>query len=490
VNPEPATAEAVAASMISLPRGMDLALNGGSDRAREAGAEIRDNAMAQFGYTAVYDGRAVDDDPFEVMSHEDIWSKAQALQAEHIDATSGNWRILGNDAATDAAAFALKVTNQVGTNWQGVAAEAAGQGVDRYATSAGELMLAADGLSQKVQATSAGVNATRAALPPPVPYGTGEKIFDVGSWLTRTLLPGDLKSFQHLHEEAEEAARTVMKTQYAPVIREAAVQVPVLPPALNPLSGSEGLTFSYPGASRPDSGGSGWSGMSGGSAGPGSAGTSTATPGGAGSPATQQAPSTEASSWAPAESAASPAGQTNSSSYGTGQGNGGAQGTGAPSSTSSAAAGSPVGGALAPGGSGGRPGGNGAGSRFGSGGSGGSGGVRGGGGLGPGGLGAGGFGGGSSVGGPSGSGLGAAGGGGAAGATAGGGGAAGATAGRPGTPGMGMGGMAPAAGRGGGGGGGSGDDDVHQTPGYLIDAVNGDELIGSLPLVAPPVLGE
>lgn len=48
----------------------------------------------------------------------------------------------------------------------------------------------------------------------------------------------------------------------------------------------------------------------------------------------------------------------------------------------------------------------------------------------------------------------------------------------------GMGGMAPAAGRGGGG------DDVHKTPGYLIDAVNGDELIGTLPLVAPPVLGE
>lgn len=50
----------------------------------------------------------------------------------------------------------------------------------------------------------------------------------------------------------------------------------------------------------------------------------------------------------------------------------------------------------------------------------------------------------------------------------------------------GIGGMAPAGGRGGPGG----DDDVHTTPGYLIDAVNGDDLIGSLPLVAPPVLGE
>ena len=58
--------------------------------------------------------------------------------------------------------------------------------------------------------------------------------------------------------------------------------------------------------------------------------------------------------------------------------------------------------------------------------------------------------------------------------------------GRSGSPGMAGMGMAPAAGRGGPGG----DDDVHATPGYLIDAVNGDKLIGTLPLVAPPVLGE
>ncbi|MBJ7352141.1 MAG: hypothetical protein JHD12_16450 [Rhodococcus sp.] len=48
----------------------------------------------------------------------------------------------------------------------------------------------------------------------------------------------------------------------------------------------------------------------------------------------------------------------------------------------------------------------------------------------------------------------------------------------------GVGGMGAAGGRG------TGDNDgEHTTPGYLIDVGNGSELIGDLPLVAPPVLG-
>ena len=41
-----------------------------------------------------------------------------------------------------------------------------------------------------------------------------------------------------------------------------------------------------------------------------------------------------------------------------------------------------------------------------------------------------------------------------------------------------------------GGARGAGDNDSeHAIPGYLVDAGNGSELIGDLPLVAPPVLG-
>ncbi|MGB3369288.1 MAG: hypothetical protein WBA81_01580, partial [Rhodococcus sp. (in: high G+C Gram-positive bacteria)] len=326
-----------------------------------------------------------------------------------------------------------------------------------------------------------GVTSTKAMLPPPVPYAGGEKILDALTWSTRTFLPGDMKSFQHLHEEAEEAARSVMKTQYAPVIREAAVQVPVLPPAVNPLNGSDAPnTFPGLGDPRMDSNPIPYSGFGSGGSGSGGSGQEVSGQGGSGqagpgqggsgqgandsqaqpqAAATPQDTATQASSWAPSESPG--AGQQS----GTGTSGPGGQGTSGPGgqgTSSSSTSGSPHGGSMATGqgGSSGRSPSGGAGGRFGGSGS------------------LGGAGGGSSLGGAQGGGLGSSAGGAAPGAAA---------TGRVGAPGMGgIGGMAPAGGRGGPGG----DDDVHTTPGYLIDAVNGDDLIGSLPLVAPPVLGE
>ncbi|NLG54447.1 MAG: hypothetical protein GX542_02170 [Rhodococcus sp.] len=68
----------------------------------------------------------------------------------------------------------------------------------------------------------------------------------------------------------------------------------------------------------------------------------------------------------------------------------------------------------------------------------------------------------------------------------GGGGRVGGTAGVGGARPMGMGGM---MGAGGARGAGGNDDTEHQTPGYLITLENGNELIGKMPTVAPPVIG-
>lgn len=481
MSPESVTPEAAITMLLSLESIQGM-VEGGTPKGLEIGGTKLRELQEQLGYTELLESRSVTDDPFEVMSHEDIWDKANPLSGDDISRTSSSWQALGVNAAMDAGAFALAISRQIGTNWQGPAAEAAGQGVGRYASSAVELRLSADSLADKVRATFDGVTATKSQLPPPVPYAGGEKFLDAASWLARTILPGDIKSVQHMHEEAEQAARTVMKTHYAPAIRQAAGQIPVIPQAVNPLNGSE--TFTVPGG--------GWS------TGPGSAGGGTyqAPSGGAGSPGSgspdgsgaAEGTATQSASSAPPPSTGSPTAAGGANTANGGGGSGGSGGA-TPNSAGTPAAGSTGGGLLpGPGGSGARsssPGGNG--SRFG-GGSGGSGGrgSSGGGSFGGSGSGsgAGGFGsgagrGGSGLSGPlAGAGSGA----GASGGALGG----GSTTGRAGAAGMGgMGGMAPAAGRGGGG-----DDDVHKTPGYLIDAVNGDELIGSLPLVAPPVLGE
>ena len=190
------------------------------------------NGLAErIGYEAQYSSKSITDDPFDAMSHEEIWDKASSLKADTIDVTAHNWRNLGYNAATDAAEFASALSGTIGVDWQGIAADAAGQGVLRYSHSAVELVLASENLAAKVMQSHDAVVNTARLLGPPVPYGIGEKLLDANSWVTRTLSFGLIKSNQHMHEEAEEAARMVMKTHYAPVIRQAAIEVPVLPPA-------------------------------------------------------------------------------------------------------------------------------------------------------------------------------------------------------------------------------------------------------------------
>ncbi|MGA9870124.1 MAG: hypothetical protein WBQ44_03100, partial [Rhodococcus sp. (in: high G+C Gram-positive bacteria)] len=201
---------------------------------------IERSIATKAGYAAQFDSITVGDDPFDVMSHEDIWERASKLDPETVDRTASNWRTLGFTAAEDAAQFGNELAKVIGTQWQGSAATAAGLGVQRYANSSLDLMLASEQLARKVMESHAGVTSVKQTLPPPVPYAGGEKLLDALTWGARAVGLGDIKSVQHMHEEAEEAARTVMKTQYAPVIRQAAVQVPLLPHALDPMSGSSG----------------------------------------------------------------------------------------------------------------------------------------------------------------------------------------------------------------------------------------------------------
>lgn len=439
-----------------------------------AQARFESGIKTRSGYDQEVDSTSIADDPFDVMSHEEIWTKIDDIAPGSIDDTSKAWRSLGFGAATDAADFAHELNTKVSTHWQGIAATAASDGVLRYANSSLWLMFASDALANKVQTTHDGVSQAKANVPPPGSDTLWDSTVDVLSSPIR--LFGSMKSREYEREEAQEQARTAMKTYYSPAIRDAAAQVPVLPQALNPLTGSEGFVSPAGQTGNGSYDSSYW--PSSGSAGGGSGATGAGPQSG---PAAQDT-ATHASTLAPSD--ASP-GQAGSGQGTGGQGTGGNSATGGPSTTSASASGSPAGGSPGGGSLFGGPegsrsrnstGGTG-GSRFGGGSSGGAGGS---GGSGLGGSGLGGSGSGGSGGGAGG--FGSGGGPGGTGAPGG-----GVGAGRAGTPGMGgMGGMAPPGGRGGAGGG----DDVHQTPGYLIDAVNGDELIGTLPLVAPPVLGE
>ncbi|WP_072805048.1 PPE domain-containing protein [Rhodococcoides yunnanense] len=431
------------------------------------------------GYSVQYDPSGVAaEDVFDGMTHEEIYLKVSNFDPSNLVRTADNWRNLGAAAATDVDRFATSIAGVIGDGWQGAAADAACAGVKRYSVSAINLMIASHQFASKFASADTGLERTKSTIAAPEPITKGDKLIDIVASVGNLVAPGSMKTAQFVRDEAEEQARTVMRTVYRPAIHEAGTQIPVLPRAVDPTSGSDGLPGT--GGASGSSGRSGFSpyGPSSSSApyGPvGSGGSELGSP-----PSTQTSPgsgtavpadalsaqdtATTASSWAPTESGlgsspgTSAAAATQSPSSGTGTPGG--AGTSGGSMIGGPVNGSPDSRSRGFGNRGG-----GAGSGFGgAGGSGLTGAPLGGSGLG-----------GSPLGGPQ---LG-----GAGGATSSGLGAS-AAQGRPGAPGMGA--MGPGAGRGGPGGG----DDVHKTPGYLIDAVNGDELIGTLPLVAPPVLGE
>jgi hypothetical protein len=449
----------------SLPLGLSLGLEGMvSDISRRAG------------YAVQYDGPGGSaDDVFDAMSHAEIYGKVSEFTPDMLENMAGNWRTIGGNASRDAGAFASEIGNVVGQDWQGAAAEAAGAGVQRYAVSAVELMIASHTFSSTIAAAQGALSDTKSSVPPPQSISKTDRVLDVFASVSNLVVPGSMKNSQFERDEAEEQARTIMKTLYQPAIRDASDRIPVLPQALDPLSGGSGDAGGAHYVPYGGTSGSAWSGGSGGGGGgasssggslpdapsntAGQAGsTTTDTPS---SPSTPQETATQAANWTPADSRAGAGPTTSAAGNGTGGGT---------TSGGGSMLGAPVGGRGGAGGSGtsrssGRlGGGSGIGGTRGSGGSGAA--PRGGSSLGGSSLG------GSPLGAPGGTGGSA---GGIAGATT--------AQGRPGAPGMG--GMAPGAGR-----GGSGSDDVHKTPGYLVDAVNGDELIGTLPLVAPPVLGE
>ncbi|MBY6413408.1 hypothetical protein HQ346_17065 [Rhodococcus sp. BP-252] len=459
-----------------LPLGLALGLDGVvSDISRRAGYAVR------------YDGPGgAADDVFDAMSHAEIYGKVSEFTPDTLQNMANNWRTIGGNASKDAGQFASDIGNVIGQDWQGAAAEAAGAGVQRYAVSAVELMIASHTFSGTIAAAHDALSDTKSSVPAPQPISKTDRVLDVFASVGNLVVPGSMKNSQFERDEAEEQARTIMKTLYQPAIRDASDRIPVLPRALDPLNGGEaGGSGSGSGHYVPYGGSSGstWSGGGTPSSGGSLTGPQSDPDGRSGStatttPSTPQETTTQAAGWTPT-SGDSAFGAPTASAAGNGAGGGSMPGGGSTSGGGSML-GAPVGGqggAAGPGAAGpGFPRSNG---RLGGGS--GAGGMGG-----PGGFGAGPRGG-SSLGGSAigGSTLGGAPSGGPSGTGGSAGGVAGATTaqGRPGAPGMGA--MAPGAGRSGTDG-----DDVHKTPGYLVDAINGDELIGTLPLVAPPVLGE
>ena len=399
---------------------------------------------------------------FEVMPHEQIVAMVGSLGTGPIEGSSKNWNDLSAAATSGSDGFRSGIEAAMASGWSGPTADAVRGGVGNYVSSANALSTSMSLISNKLLEAHSGFTQTKSRMPPVVAPAASSMID------TLLPIPFAAKEIVSAREEQQEEARRIMRSVYVPGVLQSDSQVPVLPTAHNPVADGGGSSGGWgPGNSvgggslGPTSGIGSSSGAD--SAAPTAApqaqpvGTEAVEAGRAGTPASAQPGSGGSGSLPPADnsgdtraaSATGPGASGGGAGSGVGAGPGGYGGTGPGSGGFAGSTGSGYGGGA------GYAGGSGAGSGYG-------GSV-----LGPP------IGGGSGSGGAGNNGAGGPGGGAAA------------SAGRAGAHGMpGMGAMGAAGARG------AGDNDGdHATPGYLVDVSNGSELIGDLPLVAPPVLG-
>lgn len=377
-------------------------------------------------------------------SPEELRDAAQSMSPATIDQVQRAWTALGEEGSTAITSFSEAVTGEIGQSWQGTAASNAADKVTTYKTTAEGVQTKLTEIAGSFQPIYDAASRLKGGA---VPEVQKQSLWDdITPWKTDT-------DDEHYRRHAEAVA--AMNNIYRPGVMDTDSSVPVIPP----LS----TTVEPPNPAMPGGPASGGPAI-----GPG--GPSSNTPGSpAGTPTSSDPLTGNPDGVAPGALADDSTGTSEPSTSSSDQNL-------ATTSAASSAGGNP---AMT-----GMPGTGGVGlgdsGRIGGGAGGLGGGSHGGGGIGAGGLG-GGFVGGQPAAGPAGpKGLGspaAAGGVGAAGRPG-----AGAPVGARG----GMGGMMGGAGARGAGGD---DDQEHKTPGYLVTLDNGNELIGKMPTVAPPVIG-
>ncbi len=404
-------------------------------------------------------------DSFDSMSHEEMVARTGQISSESVAAISQAWSGVADLLAPAVQEFRSTIADAIGSGWEGSAATAAASGVDAASRNLAQLARSAAEVADTLEVAGVGFEQTRRMMPPAEGqsgvFGAIAAVFAP----SRPFIKGALFD----RSEQREEALSVLKAVYAPTVWEADTAVPVLAPAIDPTrtGGAPRTDHGDVGNGDADTGGAvtgvpgvGWNA--------GVEGTVGGVTGPVDDPLAD--PAFEPSGHDFGHSDPTPSIDTGDRASGragtepvllpSAVGGPGEVGT-VPATAVGGTAG--ISGVSGPGGQDAAPSGRHAsGTGFGSGAS-----VPG---FGSGGTAGGGVG---VVGAP---GASASGPGGVGGSTG------GASAGRTGgTPGMGM---LPAA-----RGAGRDDESEHSTPGYLVTADNGTELVGNLPRVAPPVLG-
>ncbi len=200
------------------------------------------------------------EEPLEVLR-----AKVDKIDLTAVDDLRAAWDEIGKRAETAQAQFSTRMQRATDESvWRGESARAVAQGVAQFLESATKASQAARLMAKKTEELATGLAPTKELVPQVPEHNT--------NWEnTRRWIAGrGWRDNEEAYETALAEARRVLRTVYAPVLRETD-NVPVIPKPYNPTSEPGG---SDPGSGSTNPGTPGWNG--------------TSTPSGSTGPASQQ----------------------------------------------------------------------------------------------------------------------------------------------------------------------------------------------------------
>ncbi|NLU64159.1 hypothetical protein HCA61_18080 [Rhodococcus sp. HNM0563] len=189
---------------------------------------------------------------FHGMEHSEIYQLSQTISPLAMSTLANEWRDLGTVFSFTVAMATAMIRDKIAQHWEGGAAEAASSATELFGTSAQRLSDASLAVSQKLEiASDVGARVKSSVTPPstslPLPM-------DV-------LSPVAAADRERQQEAARQQAIRIMESLYKPYYRDSGSAVPVLPPPQD-TAGSGSASAVTVGSGNPSAAGTGASSSS------------------------------------------------------------------------------------------------------------------------------------------------------------------------------------------------------------------------------------
>ncbi|MET8776775.1 hypothetical protein ABZV58_17370 [Nocardia sp. NPDC004654] len=163
------------------------------------------------------------DDPFDTMSHEEIYNALEGVNHSEINSKANGWRDLSRDSRAAVDEFKTAVEKSIEEKWNGKSGTKAIEATRQFATTFTQLAASFQMVAHGLDLIEGHLEQAKSSVGKPDNLTVGDKIIDV--------LPFQniVKGPSYRAEEAENQARYVMKTYYMPGAKDVDKNTPILP---------------------------------------------------------------------------------------------------------------------------------------------------------------------------------------------------------------------------------------------------------------------